>query len=98
MRRVRLSRFFICCSYIFLSIRAMSDGDHGINRLSTWENRRTRVEWNGDDHDCYTNKCCPSKKSIQGDEGQRNLGNSGIRNIKHKFILTDLPELGRKSP
>ena len=33
MRRVRLSRFFICSSYITLSMRAMSEGDHDINTL-----------------------------------------------------------------
>ena len=81
MRRVRLSRFFICSSYIPLSMRAISDGDHGVSTLvSTWKDRRTCVEWNGNDHDCYADKCCPSKKIIQGDEGQSNLGSSGMRN------------------
>ena len=41
---------------------------------SEWKNRNTRVDWNGDDHNCYPNKCGPSKEIIQGDKGQSNLG------------------------
>jgi hypothetical protein len=63
----------------------MSGGDYGISTLvSTWKNRRTCIEWNGDDHDCYADKRCPSKKIIQGDEGQSNLASS---NKKHKHKL-----------
>ena len=49
-------------------------------------NRRTCVEWNGNDHDCYPNKCCPSKKIIQRDESQSNLGRSETK--KYKTIFT----------
>ena len=60
------------------------------------KNKSTGVDWNGDDHDCYPNKCGPSKKIIQGDKGQSNLGSSVEE--KHRFISTILPEAVLKSP
>ena len=81
MKRVRLSRFFICVSCICLSMRATSGEDHDISRLSLQvKSRRTCVDWDGNDHYCYPNKCCPSKKTIQRDKRQSNLGSSGVRN------------------
>ena len=100
MRRVRLSRFFICSSCNRLSRRAMSGGDHGINVLcfnaKKRKYKRTCVKWNGNDHDCYPNKCCPSQKIIQGGEGQSNLGRSGTRNTNLNRQI--LPELVPKLP
>ena len=91
MRRVRLSRFFICCDCNRLRVRAITGGDYDINSLCFNKiKKRTCVEWNGKDHDCYPNKCCPSKKIIQRDEGQGNLGRSGTRNTNlyiDKFYL-----------
>ena len=61
----------------------MSGGDHHIKNVVTQgekKKRNTCVEWNGNNHDCYPSKCCPSKKIEQRDDGQSNLGRSGTRN------------------
>jgi hypothetical protein len=72
--------------------------DSDISRLvfRVEKNRSTCVDWNSDDHDCYPNKCGPTKKIIQGDKGQSNLGSSVEK--RNNFILTILPEVDLKSP